>query len=109
MPPLLNAYKQWLVEMEQELHSLPAYIGMCTGVCMQQKMTRVVSVDFLWHMERITTQLATLESGYKAEVEALLKSAGLGVLFEQVQLFQHRKLIFRDGHVYLESQPLNQH
>lgn len=109
VPPLLNAYKQWLVEMEQELHSLPAYIGMCTGVCMQQKMTRVVSVDFLWHMERITTQLATLESGYKAEVEALLKGAGLGVLFEQVQLFQHRKLTFRDGHVYLESQPSNQH
>ena len=101
---LLAAYKHWLDEMAGEFHSLPAYIGMCSGVCMQQKMTRVVSVNFVWHMQRITEQLGLIDNRHQAPVEALLKRTGMDVLLTQVALFQNRKISFRDGSTFLEAQ-----
>lgn len=101
---LTAAYQQWLKDMSQEFRHLPAYIGMCSGVCMQQKVTRVVSVNFLWHMQRIVDLIAAITPRDGAPVQAILKTVGLEILLEQVQLFKQRKLIFSNGDVYLQAQ-----
>lgn len=98
------AYQNWLKEMGNEAYNLPAYLGMCCGTFMQHNITRVISVNFLWHMQRITQQIKQLENKDKKISDTILKFTGMEFLNDQIPLFSNRKIIFDDDMVCLEYQ-----